>query len=386
MAKFTDEFINVSQNVNIRLDRIETAYNIIGKYFDYDWFEKNKKNPKIIPNVLEMVLLGESILATEKIKSPRKLIKKLINPFNQDDYLSGISEAQLIYKFVELGFDNIEYEPRIKFFTKRPDVTHCFNLETVQYEITHIKLSDFDREMWTKRQSDLSGKLSNVVQYGSFDVYLLKEEVSDTVINRIVEESSKLLKNNTKDVECLIRGVAYLVFDPTGNIQLEGFRTSYPEVRQDGSMVTLAHDCVHDRAIRYEKMLGLKKPTTCVAQINSGVDEEGAKKVKIIRIIRPSEDKRITLKMINEATQLSKKHMGVVVIDMGNTSARIEHWAQIIKDLFKTNIYDFPSAVWLRSLQIGTRVFGWNEVIVLNPAANKKIPIDVIKSISGKTS
>lgn len=386
MAKFTDDFINVSQNVNIRLDRIETAYNVIEKYFGYDWFEKNKLNPKIIPNVLNMVLLGESILGTEKIKSPRKLIKKLINPLNQDDYLSGISEAQLIYKFVEIGFDNIEYEPRLNLFTKRPDVTHRFNSEIVQYEIAHIKLSDFDREMWTKRQSDLSGKLSNVVKYGSFDVYLLKEEVSDMAINRIVEESSKLLKDNTKEMECLISGVAYLVFDPTGNIQLEGFKTSYPEVKQDGSMATLAHDCVHDRAIRYEKMLGLKKPTTCVAQISPGVDEMGVKKVKIIRILRPSEDKRITLKVINEATQLSKKHMGVVVIDMGNTSARIEHWAQLVKDLFNTNVYDFPSAVWLRSLQIGTRVFGWNEVIVLNPVANKKIPTDVIKSISGKTN
>lgn len=32
-----------------------------------DWFEKHKKDPKIIPNVLEIVFLGESILAVENV-------------------------------------------------------------------------------------------------------------------------------------------------------------------------------------------------------------------------------------------------------------------------------------------------------------------------------
>jgi len=74
MYKFYEQFKIASKQVNIPLNRIERSYRTIKKYFGIDWFEKHKKDPKIIPNVLEMVLLGESIFAVEKIGSPSKLM------------------------------------------------------------------------------------------------------------------------------------------------------------------------------------------------------------------------------------------------------------------------------------------------------------------------
>ena len=75
MYKFYEQFKIVSQQVNIPLNRIERSYSTIKKYFGIDWFEKHKKDPKIIPDVLKMILLGESIFATEEIGSPLKLME-----------------------------------------------------------------------------------------------------------------------------------------------------------------------------------------------------------------------------------------------------------------------------------------------------------------------
>ncbi len=382
MMQFDEEFKIVCQQVKLPLERIEKAYQAVVNYFGENWFKDNGKNPKIIHNVLEMVLLGESLLAAEAIKSPSKLIKKLVKPVHQDDHLSGLSEAQVIHKLLDANLNNIQYESRIKWFKKRPDVAHDFNSETIQYEITKPKLSVFDREMWHKKQTDLSNKLADIMKLGgSFDVYLFEEEIKNTIIDKIVYEGFKFLQSNRTESEFLIPGIAYLVFDPTGNIQLEGHKTSYPEVRGDGSIAALLVDCRYDRSSKYEKKFGFKKPLTRVARLSSIKADEGATKVVIVRIARPSEDKRITQKIIDEATQLSDKHPSIVVIEMGSTSAKLGYWMKLTKELFDSKIYKSPSAVWLRSLHLGTQEFAWREAIIINSYADKKLDEGFIKTI-----
>ena len=382
MTQFDKEFKIVSQNVKLPFERIEKAYQAVIKYFGNNWFKNKGKDPKIIPNVLEMVLLGESLLAAEAIKFPSKLIKKLVKPINQDDHLCGLSEAQVIYKLHDIGLSNIQYEPRIKWFKKRPDIAHNFNSEIVQYEITKPKLSAFDREMWHEKQTYLSNKLADIIKLGgSFDVYLFEEEIKNTTIDIIVEESLKFMQANVIASEFLIPRIAYLVFDPTGNIQLEGHKTSYPEVRTDGSMSALLVDCKFDRSSKYEKKFSFKKPLTKVARISSVKIADGSTKVVIVRVARPSEDKRVTQKIIDEATQLSDKHPSIVVIEMGSTSAKLGYWMQLTKELFDSKIYNSPSAVWLRSLHLGTQEFGWREAIIMNSYADKKLDEGFVRII-----
>ena len=382
MDRFIEEFKIVSNNVSIPLSRIENAYRIIEKYFGSNWFKDNNRDTKFIHNVLEMVLLGESLSATEKIGAPSKLVKKLVKPINQDDHSSGLSEAQLIHKFLELRLTNIRYEPRIKLFRKRPDVTHDFDSDIIQYEVSKPRLSAFDREMWHKKQTDLSNRIAAVMKSGgSLDVYLFKEEIKDDSINKIVDESMKFLQGNKKESEFLIPEIAYLVFDPTGNIQLKGHKTSYPEIRADGSMGALLVDTKYDRSSMYEKKLHFEKPLTKIARINSVKDTDGKTHAVIIRVARPSEDKRVTQKIIEEASQLSKNHRGVVVIEMGSTSAKLGYWTNLVRELFDSGIYAFPSAVWLRSLHLGTSEFGWREVIVINSHAVKNVSEGYLKTI-----
>ncbi len=382
MTQFDEEFKIACQHANLPLERIEKAYQAVINYFGDNWFKNKGKDPKIIPNVLEMVLLGESLLAAEAIKSPSKLIKKLVKPIHQDDHLCGLSEAQVIYKLHDMGLSNIQYEPRIKWFKKRPDIAHDFNSEIIQYEITKPKLSAFDREMWHKKQTDLSNKLDGIIKLGgSFDVYLFEEEIKNTTIDKIVEESLKFLQANVTLSEFLIPGIAYLVFDPTGSIQLEGHKTSYPEVRVDGSMSALLVDCKFDRSSKYEKKLSFKKHLTRVARLSSIKIADGVTKVVIVRVARPSEDKRITQKIIDEATQLSDKHPSIVVIEMGSTSVKLGYWMKLTKELFDSKIYKSPSAVWLRSLHLGTQEFGWREAIIINSYADKNLDEGFIKTI-----
>jgi len=382
MSKHYEQFKIVNQQVNISLDRIEKSYRIVEKYFGTDWFEKHKKDPKIIPHVLEMVLLGESIFAAEKIGSPSKLMKKLITPLNSQEYSSAGAEAQVIYKFLELGLNNIRYEPLISFFKRRPDITHNFNSDIVQYEAVSPKLSAFDTEMF-KKQGDLANKIANIIKFGSLDVYLFEVEIKDTTIDKIIRECSKLFISNPES-EHLLPQLAFIVFDPTGNIQLEGHKTSYPEIRADGSIGALLHDCNYDRSLKYVKKLKLKKPTTHVARISSVVDEKGEKRVGIIRIIRPSEDKRVAQQIINESGQLSKANPGIVVIEMGGPTAKMGFWAKLTEELFNTKIYTFPSAVWLRLLHRGTNIYTWSEIIIENPYARKKLPEGLIKILIPK--
>ena len=381
MYKFYEQFKIVSQKVNIPLNRIERSYRTIKKYFGIDWFDKHKKDPKIIPNVLEMVLLGESIFAVEEIGSPSRLMKKLIKPPNSEEQYCAIAEAQVIYKFLKLGLGNIRYEPLITCSHRKPDITHDFNSDIIQYEVVNPKLSAFDTEMY-KRQRDLADKIADIIKFGSFDVNLFEEEIKDTVVKKIISECSRFLSN--PESEHLLPQVAFMVFDPTGNIQLEGHKVSYPEIREDGSIGALLYDCNYDRSLKYVKKLKLKKPTTHVARISSIIDEKREKRVGIIRIIRPSEDKRVAQKIINKSRQLSKAYPGIVVIEMGGPSAKMGFWANLTEELFNTEIYTFPSAVWLRSLHQGTNIYTWSEIIIKNPYARKKLPEGLIKTLIPK--
>lgn len=236
--------------------------------------------------------------------------------------------------------------------------------------------------MWHKKQADLSNNLADIMKSGgSLDVYLFEEEIKDTTINKIVAEGSKFLQANRTEGEFLISGIAYLVFDPTGNIQLEGHKTFYPSVGADGRIRALAVDCKYDRSSKYEKKLNFKKPLTRVARLSSVKVNDGTTKVVIVRVARPSEDKRITQKIIDEATQLSEKHPSIVVIEMGSTSAKLGYWMKLTKELFDSKIYKSPSAVWLRSLHLGTQEFGWKEAIIINSYADKKLDEGLIKTI-----
>jgi hypothetical protein len=378
MSQFFEQFKIVSQRVNISSGRIERSFKTIKKYFGTDWFEKHKKDPKIIPHVLEMVLLGESIFAVEKIGSPLKLMKKLIKPLNLEEQFCAIAEAQVIYKFLELGLGNIRYEPLITSSHKKPDITHDFNSDIIQYEVVKPKLSAFDTEMWYKRQTDLANKIAEIMKFGSLDVYLFEEEIKDIIFNKVISECKKFLSN--PESEHLIPQVAFMVFDPTGNIQLEGHKTSYPEIRADGSIGTLLHDCNYDRSIMYLKKLKLKKHTTRVVRV-SWDNTKGERRVGIIRIIRPSEDKRVAQKIINKSMQLSKAYPSIVVIEMGGTSAKMGFWAKLTEELFNTKIYTFPSAVLLRLLHLGTKEFTWSEIIIENSYARYKLPKGLIKTI-----
>ncbi|NQS89751.1 hypothetical protein HQ584_08195 [Patescibacteria group bacterium] len=359
------------------------AYKVIVKYFGKNWFEDNKKDPKIIHNVLEMVLLGDSLLAAEAIKPvPKKLIKKLLKPLNSSEHSSGISEAQVLYRLLSAGFNNIQYEPRMVLFKKRPDITHAYNSEITQYEIAKPILSAYDREMWHTRQSKLARSIAGVNKLGgSFDVYLFEEELRSEVIDRIVAESAKFLQSQSEGGEICIPGIAYFVYDPTGNVQAEGYKTSYPEVKKNGSISALAVDVKHDRSSMYEKKLQFKKTLTKVAYIDSVKEDNGASKVRIIRISRPSDDKRITQKIIAEATQLNGKYPSTIVIDMGSVSAKIDYWAKLTKNLFESRIYKIPSAVWLRSLRLGTHEFGWSEDIIINPYADKTLDEELKRTV-----
>ena len=381
MYKFYEQFKTASKQVNIPLNRIERSYRTIKKYFGTDWFEKYKKDPKIIPDVLKMVLLGESIFAVEEIGSPSKLMKKLITPLNSQECSSAIAEAQVIYKFLELDLGNIRYEPLINFFHRKPDITHNFNSDIIQYEVVSPKLSAFDSEMY-KKQTDLANKIADIIKFGSLDVYLFEVEIKDTTVNKITSECSRFLRN--PESEHLVPQIAFMVFDPTGNIQLEGHKTSYPEIRADGSIGALLHDCNYDRSIMYLKKLKLKKHTTRVARISSSVDTTGRKKVVLIRIIRPSEDKRVAQQIIGKSMQLSKAYPGIVVIEMGGPSAKMGFWANLTEELFNTKVYTFPSAVLLRSLHLGIKVFTWGEIIIENPYARKKLPKGLIETIMPK--
>jgi len=378
MSKFYEQFKIVSQQVNIPLNRIERSYRTIKKYFGIDWFEKHKKDPKIIPDVLKMILLGESIFATEEIGSPSKLMKKLVTPLNSQEYSSALAEAQVIYKFLELGLGNIRYEPLSTSSHRKPDITHNFNSDIIQYEVVSPKLSAFDTEMY-KKQTDLANKIADIIKFGSFDIYLFEVEIKDTTVNKIISECSRFLRN--PESEHLVPQIAFMVFDPTGNIQLEGHKTSYPEIRADCSIGALLHDCNYDRSIRYLKKLKLKKHTTRVVRVSSVIDTKGEKRVGIIRIIRPSEDKRVAQQIIGKSTQLSKAYPGIVVIEMGGPSAKMGFWANLTEELFDTKTYTFPSAVWLRLLHLGTNIFSWSEIIVENPYARKKLPKGLIESI-----
>jgi len=382
MFKFYKQFKIVSQQVNIPLNRIERSYRTIKKYFGIDWFEKHKKDPKIIPNVLEMVLLGESIFAAEEIGSPSKLMKKLVTPLNSQEYSSAIAEAQVIYKFLELGLSNIRYEPLSTSFHRKPDITHNFNSDIIQYEVVSPKLSAFDTEMF-KKQTNLANKIAGIIKFGSLDVYLFEVEIKDITINKIIKECSRFLLNNPES-EHLLPQLAFIVFDPTGNIQLEGHKASYPEIRKDGSIGALLYDCNYDRSLKYVKKLKLKKPTTHVARISSIVDEKEEKRVGIIRIIRPSEDKRVAQQIINKSGQLSKAYPGIVIIEMGGPTAKMGFWANLTEELFNTKTYTFPSAVWLRSLHLGTNIFTWSEIIIENPYTRKKLPEGLIKTLIPK--
>lgn len=371
---------NIGDNFPVTNDRILSAFDTIKKDIDINWFEKRIKSglgKDLI--VLQAVRLAEAFSASKKIGA-RKLTKKLRLGWDSEDLHNALNEAGVLVKLLPSS-DDIEYEPRIRGISKKPDLLQHIGDIEVQYEIFSPEESADEKER-TRKLTQLAEDLVNAFNVGCLDVYLLDLNINEKMKEKILDAVYRI-KNKLSNTEVKINNIAFLVFDPKGNVALKesNMKKNRWILNNEKVIDVCIIDPNNDRSVFYKRKHGFKYRSPGLILFSKSKKPNKFTSFKLIRLFRPALDKRVFQKVIEESSQLSKELPSVVVINMGGPTVPIEDWADIVFDAFKEGNYPYPSCVWLRELHWGSDLFTWREILVGNPAAMKKIPDAAITSI-----
>lgn len=371
---------NIGENFPVTHDRILLAFDTIKKDIDINWFEKRKKSglgKDLI--VLEAVRLAEAFNGCKKVGA-NKLLKKLRLGWDSEELHNALNEADVLVKLLPSS-DIIEYEPRIRGISKKPDLLQHIGDIEVQYEIFSPKESADEKER-TQKLAQLTEDIANVFNVGCLDVYILDLNINERMKKKILNAVYSI-KDKLSNTEVKINNIALLVFDPKSNVTLE--ESNMEKNRLILTSGKVINGCIidpdNDRSIFYKKRLGFKYCSPGLILFSKSKKPNKFTNFKIIRLFRPALDKRVFQKVIEESSQLSKELPSIVVIVMGRPTIPIEDWGDIVFDAFKEGNYSCPSGVWLRELHWGSDLFTWREILVGNPVAMKKIPNTAITSI-----
>lgn len=371
---------NIGDNFPISNERVLSAFDIIKQEIDSNWFEKRIKNglgKDLI--VLQAVRLAEAFNGCKKVGA-NKLLKKLRLGWDSEELHNALNEADVLVKLLPSS-DNIEYEPRIRGISQKPDLLQHIGDIEVQYEIFSPKESADEKER-TQKLAQLAEDIADVFNVGCLDVYILDLNINERMKKKILNAVYSI-KDKLSNTEVKINNIALLVFDPKSNVTLE--ESNMEKNRWILTSGKVINGCIidpdNDRSIFYKKRLGFKYCSPGLILFSKSKKPNKFTNFKIIRLFRPALDKRVFQKVIEESSQLSKELPSIVVIVMGRPTIPIEDWGDIVFDAFKEGNYPCPSGVWLRELHWGSDLFTWREILVVNPPAIKEIPDIAITSI-----
>jgi len=378
---FTGDWTSFKKEWEIRdsfpfsCDQIETSLSIIHRHFGPQ-FEKDPQRQGLGKSIIliELVELGMALEIVEKIGSPSKLLTKLKAHRDSLDFRVGLSEASFIRRILPTSYE-IEYEPEIEGTKRNPDIVQKINSQLIQYEV-HFAEQAAPETQRNKIIKELAERVGNNFKTGIFDIYLIKLDLSVEDIEKIVNASKEIIATG-RDKEKELVGLTIVYYSPSGSLRLPEHRDD--ENLSENGVSGFVFDPQHDRAEFYKQKMGGRARYPGITLYGTGKDEKGDVRRKLIRTWRQSFDDRVWRKIIDETSQLSDKFPGIVVIEMGGTTALIDEWREIAGKELTSGVLETPSAVWLREKVWGLDIYQWNESLILNPTAMNPIDMKIIK-------
>lgn len=372
----------ISDDFPVEDERVVSAFCAIEEEIGNEWFDNRKQTglgKRLI--AIEAVGLGEALLAAKKIGA-QKLLNKLKLEWDSEELQQALGEADVIVKLLPLS-QTVRYEPKIDGTRKKPDLVQHIGGDRIQYEVFCPETSA-DERVRTAELGKLAEDIDKVFESGSLDVYLLTLDLDNTSKKALIDEV-KRISTQTAFAKSMLRGTAFLAFDPRGSVTLENQEEKEKrEILPDGKVLggCLFHE--RDRSQFYRKELDFKRGWPGLISFTKSDKPNAFTNFKLLRLFRPALDVRVFQKVVDESAQLLSTMPSIVVVIASAMGVVAEDWVDIVAHAFDSGIYTRPSAVWLRVPHMGNRVYAWNETVVLNPAAAKPIPESAIESIVGK--
>lgn len=369
---------DITDSFPVNQERILSAFEIVQKEIDRNWFEKRKKSglgKTLI--VLEAVRLAEAYSAAKKIGA-NELLKDLKLDWSSEDLQNALNESDVIVKLSPLS-DNIDYEPRIDGISTKPDLLQQMGNEKVQYEIYSPSTSYKEKER-TEKLTQLTNEISHIFTAGCLDIYILVLEIPTIIKEKLMKDVEQIC-HKTEAAERNIDDAVFIVYEPTGGVTEKESNGEKRWILETGKVIGgCLVDPDNDRSVFLKKKLGLRHRSRGLTAFSKSTKPNKFTNFKLIRLFWTTFDNRAFQKVMEECAQLSKNLPSIVVIVAG-AGVSIEEWANCIFDAFKEGNYQYPSGVWLRELRWGHYVYEWREIMVINPNAKIQIPSVVIKSI-----
>jgi len=381
-------------------------------YFGKKWIENAFFSSPGNYGIEVLVDFERCLRITDKITNGRKLKEKLMIAINPGAFYipvqvtdidgkkqrqtdsghyniqNALAEAHVAARLIESGAI-VEYEPPLTDESGKPDFVSTWNDKHIAFEVTRLQISAEDAEQWHNRQYEIADKCGEFLMCGSLDIYLTEPKISKETINLIIESVQEIATSlpKTKCIERFISDTIYCFYDPSGSVRQD--RTNPPKIGEKNGKPNYGvciHDVKADRSIEIEKKLKVRFPMPAAARVYVQTKNDGSNTLSVVRVYRVANDTRVISKIENKTRQLPSNMPGVVVIDMGGSTARLHDWASEISRSFDFNLYSEVSAIWQRKGTLTATGLKWYESIVLNPIAKHVFYGDILFSLMPKTA
>ena len=368
------------QSVGDAANEILNSFANLESEFGRTWIENAWPNVSGIVLIAILVEFDKCLRIADVIERGNVLKRKLLAGFQSTETQRAMTEAQVAIRLVSSGA-KVEYEPQIPKESKKPDLLAIWDNMQVAFEVTKLELSAENAEQWRKCQASMANACGNILEGGSLDIYITNTIITQDMVKLVLKAVKDLvcLDRSTDYFERQISETIYLAYDPTGSVRKD--RTNAPAPTKSATVEECIEDVNDDRSKYIMEKLGILLPMSAIGHVGIHTLPDGYKIPTIVRVYRVASDFRIMSKAIAKAVQLPSNILGVVVIDMSNTTARPNYWAAEIHRMFGHRLYTRMSAVWLRSGVIKDASYKWTEYLVTNPYATMGLENAIVERI-----
>jgi hypothetical protein len=281
-----------------------SAFDCVEKHFGPEWLSvRNLQSTGIAPT-LNVVLLGECLVAIENIKGFDFLVEKV----RANDF-SALAEMEAVRMFHLMGGVEIELEPDlvVGISTKKPD----FRVRRAGERWTYVEVTRPDTSETVEDARKLLKRLqsvANVKREFSLEIFLRRDP------------------NATDEKALLLAATTLADSDKYETLDLPDLALITKQPFTGPIITPIDHPGEDNSRPRVGTATGI-------------ICNDGTEPNRLVSVRMPYSDDRADLFIKREAKQLSKSEQGLIMMDMTKSNAGMKYWKSFLLRRFQPNVH-----------------------------------------------
>jgi hypothetical protein len=346
MQKMPFEWENIQnewllrQAISYEPEEILEAFNTVERICGAEWFVSKFRGARGPFVCISIVDLGKTLKEIEKIPNAGKILQKIKDDKSDIFQVARIAAYYLSHKL------QVEFEPEllVQGNRKHPDLRIKWRDSWIYVEVAKASLSKHQEQI-NKIMSKLSEVIKKIKAGLHLEIYLFKEP-SEKEVDQIIQHCKSLCDAPEQPQELNLKDLAQIFANPIGQERLSKFDSALKE----------------------------KRPVLVYVY---GELQSGKRRQCTVKF--PFTDERAERILRREYRQLSKKEVGLIVLDISNIPGSLKAWSELISRRLQPNLHRRIGAVLLVKHAISIKSLEIQKSLVAHPNPYKAVPEEFIK-------